>query len=194
MNSMKNLEQTKKLNDDMQAFSSQKAPLLIAVDEEGGRDARGKSFLEPAPSQESIGQSGDPDNATYWAKYNAGLLKSIDTNINFAPVADVSATDTRSFSGDTDNVTKFVEAAAQGYEEENFLYTLKHFPGVGKSTVDNHDNISHIDASKEVLDTKDIPPFKKVIDDHDNSKFAAMVGHVIYDALDSVNAASFSPP
>ena len=166
--------------------------MFFAIDEEGGRVARGKNFLEPAPSQESIGLSGHPGNANFWAKHNAQILKSIGVNLNFAPVADVGSRDTRSFGDDAQLVTKFVEAAAQGYESENFLYTLKHFPGIGKSKIDPHKEVSSVEDSKEILYAEDLPPFVKIIRWHDNSNFMIMVGHLKYDALDPVNSASLS--
>ena len=187
------VEQAKKLSDDIQAFAGQKIPLLIALDEEGGRVARGKEFLEPAPSQEEVGISGDASSATYWAQYNAKLLRSVGVNINFAPVADVGSRDTRSFGDDAQMVAEFVEASAQGYELENFLYTLKHFPGIGRSKIDPHKEVSNVEVGKDVLEAEDFLPFRKIIDGHDNSKFMVMVGHLKYDALDAENSASLSP-
>ena len=189
---MESVAQTKKLVDDIQAFANQKVPLFVALDEEGGRVARGKNFLEPAPSQEEIGY-GQPADATHWAKYNVKLLRSVGVNINFAPVADVGSRDTRSFGKDAQLVAEFVEAAAQGYESENFLYTLKHFPGIGKSKVDPHQEVSNVEVSREVLDVEDLPPFTKIIRGHDNSRFMVMIGHLIYDALDPYTSASLSP-
>ena len=192
----RNLEsvvQAKKFANDIEYAANQKAPLFFALDEEGGRVARGRDFLEVAPSQESIGQTGDPEVAKYWAKHNATILKSIGVNINFAPVADVGSKDTRSFGDDAQLVANFVDAAAQGYEAENFLYTLKHFPGIGRSKIDPHKEVSSVEVSKEVLDATDIFPFKKIINGHDNSKFMIMVGHLKYDALDPANSASLSP-
>lgn len=185
--------QTKKFASDIEAAANQKVPLFFALDEEGGRVARGKSFLQPAPSQEKIGQSGDVGAATYWADYNAKLLRSIGVNINFAPVADVGSRDTRSFGDDAQIVAEFVEASAQGYEKNNFLYTLKHFPGIGKSKIDPHQEVSSVEDSRAVLDAEDLPPFKKIISGHDNSNFMVMVGHLKYSALDPVNSASLSP-
>lgn len=185
--------QAKKFASDIEAAANQKAPLFFALDEEGGRVARGKNFLQPAPSQESIGQSGDVGAATRWADYNAKLLRSIGVNINFAPVADVGSRDTRSFGDDAQIVAKFVEASAQGYEANNFLYTLKHFPGIGKSKIDPHQEVSSVEDSRAVLDAEDLPPFKKIISGHDNSNFMVMVGHLKYNALDPVNSASLSP-
>lgn len=191
----RNLEsvvQAKKLADDIQAYSGQKYPLLIALDEEGGRVARGKDFLEPAPSQEEIGLSGDVSAATYWARYNAGLLRSVGVNVNFAPVADVGSRDTRSFGDDAQAVAEFVEAAARGYEAENFLYTLKHFPGIGRSKIDPHQEVSSVEVGRGVLEAEEFVPFRKIIGGHDNSKFMIMVGHLKYDALDAETSASLS--
>ena len=190
---LESVAQAKKFADDIEAAANQKAPLFFAIDEEGGRVARGKNFLEAAPSQEEIGLTGDVEVAKYWAVHNATILKSIGVNLNFAPVADVGSKDTRSFGDAPQLVANFLEAAAQGYESENFLYTLRHFPGIGKSKIDPHKEISSVEDSKEILDAVDIFPFKKIISNHDNSKFMIMVGHLRYDALDPVNSASLSP-
>lgn len=190
---MESVAQVKRLTSDIEAAANQKAPMLFALDEEGGRVARGKTFLTPAPSQEEIGLSGNPAEATYYAKYNADLLKSIGVNINFAPVADVGSNDTRSFGTDPQLVAEFVDAAAQGYEAENFLYCLKHFPGIGRAKVDPHKEVSNVEVSKEVLYAEDLPPFEKVIRNHDNSRFMIMVGHLKYDDIDPYNSASLSP-
>ena len=190
---LETIAQTKKLADDIQAAANQKAPLFFALDEEGGRVARGRHMFEVAPSQESIGLSGDPANATYWARHNAQILRSIGININFAPVADVGSKDTRSFGDDAQTVANFVDAAAQGYEAENFLYTLKHFPGIGKSKIDPHKDISAVEDDRATLAAEDLPPFVKIIRGHDNSRFMIMVGHLKYTALDPANSASLSP-
>ena len=190
---LESVEQSKKFANDIEYAANQKAPLFFALDMEGGRVARGRNFLEVAPSQEEIGYSGDPELAKHWAKHNVTILKSLGVNINFAPVADVGSNDTRSFDSDAQIVAEFVNAAAQGYEEENFLYTLKHFPGIGKGKIDTHQEVSSVEVDKATLDAEDLLPFKKIIRGHDNSRFMVMVGHLKYDALDPVNSASLSP-
>lgn len=189
---MESVAQVKKLTDDIKAEARQKAPLFIALDEEGGRVARGKNFLTPAPAQEDIGLDGDVSAATYWAEYNVDLLRSIGVNVNFAPVADVGSNDTRSFSYDGQLVADFVDASARGYEGKNFFYTLKHFPGIGKSKVDSHKEVSDITVSREVLEAEDFLPFERIIRNHDNSRFMIMVGHLRYTAIDPANSASLS--
>lgn len=189
---LESVAQTKKFASDIESIAHRKVPLFFALDEEGGKVARGEHIFKVAPSQEEIGLSGDVSAATYWAEHNATILRSIGVNLNFAPVADVGSRDTRSFGDDAQTVAEFVEASAQGYEAENFLYTLKHFPGIGKSKIDPHQEVSSVEVDRDTLDTEDLPPFKRIISGHDNSRFMIMVGHLRYDALDPANSASLS--
>ena len=189
---MDNREQVRNFSAELQSFANEKLPLFIALDEEGGRVARMKHDLTPPPSQAEIGATGDYNLAKTTAKNLSKELRNIGVNINFAPVADVGSRDTRSFSDNGELVAGFVDNAAKGYESENFFYTLKHFPGIGLSKIDPHQDISVIDADKNILDTVDLVPFKKIISTHDNSKFMIMVGHLKYSALDTENPASLS--
>lgn len=189
---MQNKAQVKKFTEDLNAVANEKVPLFIALDEEGGRVARMKHDLQVMPSQQEVGLTGNVNEAYNCAKLTAQNLREIGVNLNFAPVADVGR-DTRHFSEDPQVVAEFVESAAKGYESENFFYTLKHFPGIGKSKIDPHKAISDIEDSKAVLEAEDLPPFKKVIDENDNSKFMVMIGHLKYTAIDDKNPASISP-
>ena len=189
---MENKAQVKKLADDLQTVANQKLPLFIALDEEGGRVMRMKHDMPNVPSQQEIANSGDVSNAYSYAQLLAQNLRNIGVNINFAPVADVS-NDTRSFSNDPKITADFVSSAAKGYDAENFFYCLKHFPGIGKSKIDPHKNISDIDDDFDTLAIEDLPPFTKVISEQDNSKFMIMSGHLRYTALDDKNPASISP-
>ncbi len=185
--------QVRKFAEDLNLVAVEKVPLFIAVDEEGGIVSRMKHDLTPPPSQEEIGYGGNPADAFNYAKLNAQNLKDIGINLNFAPVADVGTQDTRSFSSDAEIVAEFVSNAAKGYEDAGLFYCLKHFPGIGRGVVDSHQDVSTIDASKEILDAEDLLPFKKIIAEQDNSKFMIMVSHLKYSALDAENSATLSP-
>ena len=189
---MESKEQVKKFSDELQAVGNEKVPLFIAIDEEGGKVVRMKDKLIPPLAQEEIGSTGDSNLARLSAESISRDLRDIGINLNFAPVADVGTTDTRSFSSDSKVVAKFVDSAAQGYEMENLFYCLKHFPGLGKGKVDTHQDISVVDADEKTLFDDDIFPFQNIISGHDNSKFMVMVGHLKYTALDKENAASLS--
>ena len=189
---MDNKQQVKNFVDALNVTANEKVPLFIALDEEGGRVARMKHDLTAPPSQESIGAGGNPADAETYAKQTADELNKIGVNINFAPVADVGSRDTRSFSDNANTVAEFLDSAAKGYEEKKFFYCLKHFPGIGRSKVDPHKDISLIDVDKNTLDAEDILPFKKIIATHDNKNFMVMIGHLKYSALDTENTASVS--
>ena len=184
--------QVKNFMVDLQAKSNENIPLFIAIDEEGGRVVRMKSEITPAPSQEEIGNSGDPELAKFWAESTAKELKFLGINVNFAPVADVGTPDTRSFSSDPSIVATFLDSATTGYENENFIYCLKHFPGIGKRISDPHQEISSIDISRETLEKEDIFPFKFIMNEHSQDKFMIMVSHLKYPALDEENSATLS--
>ena len=189
---MNTKSQVKKFIMDLQKKSDEQVPLFIAIDEEGGKVARMKHEIKTAPSQEEIGNTGDPESAKIWAESTAKELKSLGINVNFAPVADVGSPDTRSFSGDSSTVAVFLDSAAQGYERERFIYCLKHFPGIGKRITDPHQEISSIDVSREILEKEDIFPFKSIINTHPSDKFMIMVSHLKYPAIDEVNSATLS--
>ena len=189
---MKSPEQVKQLTSDLQAQSNEKVPLFIGIDEEGGDVVRMAEKLTPPPSQKEIGATGDIEQAKTWAIKTAKSLKEMGINVNFAPVADVGSNDKRSYSTDTNTVIDFVRAATKGYQQENIIYSLKHFPGIGKGKVDSHIDSSSIDVVKEVLMTEDILPFKTIIDENEPNDYFILVSHLKYPALDEEYPASLS--
>lgn len=188
---MESADQTKKLIADLQAKADQNVPLFIGVDEEGGQVVRGKSFLTPPPSEQEIGRSGEVTRAEESARQTAEMLKKLGFNVNFAPVADVGSY-ARSFGADPEQAAKFVSAAAQGYEQQRMMYALKHFPGIGRGTVDSHQDISTIGASREELAKRDLVPFKAIIDERQPEDYFILVSHLRYPAYDAENPASLS--
>lgn len=189
---MESPEQVKQLTSDLQSQSNEKVPLFIGIDEEGGDVVRMAEKLTPPPSQKEIGETGDIEQAKTWAIKTAKSLKDMGINVNFAPVADVGSNDKRSYSTDANTVIDFVRAATKGYQQENIIYSLKHFPGIGKGKVDSHIDSSSIDVAKEVLMTEDILPFKTIIDESDPNDYFILVSHLKYLALDEEYPASLS--
>lgn len=190
---IKSEEQTMELTRHLQEQAAQKVPLFIGIDEEGGRVSRGRSVIDPPPSQQEIGRSGEVVKAETWADKTGKRLKKLGIQVNFAPVADVSTDSERSYSGSPEQVTKFVKAAVQGYEINRVMYGLKHFPGIGKGTVDSHKDISSIAVSREVLEKEDLVPFRAIISDHPDMDYFVLVSHMKYPALDDAHPASQSP-
>lgn len=189
---MKSVEQVKSLTEDLQKNANQKVPLFIGIDEEGGDVVRMAEALTPPPAQMDIGESNDPELAKKWAVKTAQSLKAMGINVNFAPVADVGSNDRRSYSNDFNVVTQFVKAASSGYEQEDMIYALKHFPGIGKATVDSHLDGSVINATKDELMAEDIVPFKTIVTENNPYNYMILVSHLTYSNLDNENPASLS--
>ena len=189
---MKTQEQVKQLNAHLQAQAGEKLPLFIAVDEEGGVVARMKEQLPPPPSAQEIGETGTPDNARLWARKTARALRNIGFNVNLAPVADIGTGRGRSFGNTPVVVTDFVRSAASGYEQEDFIYCLKHFPGLGRGKVDTHLDSTVVNASRRELMKWDVMPFQSCIREKNPSGYFIMVNHATYSKLERNVPASIS--
>ena len=191
---MNNKYQVTGLNANLQRLNKEynKLPLYLCVDQEGGMVARMKQGLTVAPAAARIAEQGTPEDARRWAYQTAMELETIGFNVNFAPVLDIGIPYGRSYGHDAASVSKFTEAACRGYDQAGIIYSLKHFPGMGKSEVDPHTEQYRITASKEILLQEDTIPFKNIIQNFDNQDFMVMVGHLIYTGLDKLPA-SVSP-
>jgi beta-N-acetylhexosaminidase len=189
---MKTQEQVKQLNAHLQAQAGEKLPLFIAVDEEGGVVARMKEQLPPPPSAQEIGETGTPDNARLWARKTARALRNIGFNMNLAPVADIGTGRGRSFGNTPVVVTDFVRSAASGYEQEDFIYCLKHFPGLGRGKVDTHLDSTVVNAYRRELMKWDVMPFQSCIREKNPSDYFIMVNHATYSKLERNVPASIS--
>lgn len=192
---MLNGTQVSSLNKSIQEYSirQNKTPMFIAVDQEGGAVVRmAEQIKVKAPSQEEIAASDDPNLAKQWAYDTAQELTSMGFNVNFAPVADVGGLYGRTYGTDPQKVYTFVKAAIQGYIDGGIISVLKHFPGIGKSSVDLHEQEFQINTPLDVLTKEDFYPFTRIIAELDNNKFMLMTSHITYTALDAEHPASIS--
>jgi beta-N-acetylhexosaminidase len=172
-------------------------PLVISVDEEGGRVAR----LGPAhgfPATESAAALGARDDPTYTqaaAARMAATLAAAGINLNLAPVVDlnvnpqnpiIGALD-RSFSADPDTVTSQGGAFVRGHHEEQLLTTLKHFPRHGSSTGDTHLGVVDVTATWSEVE---LEPFGSLV--QAGLADAVLTAHVFNSTLDSEHPATLS--
>lgn len=169
--------------------SKNQLPLMIAVDQEGGTILRMREQVSPIPSQASFESA---EEVFKVAKLNAAELASMGININFAPVLDLSKTDSRSFGIDPQKAADYGTKAIEGFQTANVTGALKHFPGHGRSSVDPHLEESSVEADQLDLENSDIYPFKEIINSVDNSHFFVMVTHIKYPAYDKEKPASLS--
>ncbi|MEM5017444.1 glycoside hydrolase family 3 N-terminal domain-containing protein [Metabacillus indicus] len=192
---MKNPKQVAKLNNDLQELSKgnqQKIPLYISIDQEGGNIVRMEDQVTHIPSQKVLGESGSSELVYNTALKTAKELMAMGIQVNFAPVLDLSDTDSRSFGKSPQLTAGFGKQAVSGLTEAGMTATLKHFPGNGRSNVDPHLDTSSVRADKMDLENGDIYPFKDIIKNEDNNNFFVMVTHIKYPAYDEENPASIS--
>lgn len=187
---MKNPEQVKKFIANLKAAGDKKAPMLFALDEEGGIVVRMKESLTPPPSAASLGATNDPARAYTAMRPTADEMHDMGFNVDFAPVVDLNLDRGRSYSSDSNTVTNFAGEALQAINDAKLIGTLKHFPGLGGAVVDTHKGTAVVNKTKAELLQNDLIPY---INMNKNYNYFIMVGHGTYPALDN-SPASISKP
>jgi beta-glucosidase-like glycosyl hydrolase/CubicO group peptidase (beta-lactamase class C family) len=173
--------------------SLSKVPLMIAMDAEWGLGMRLDSTIS-FPRQMMLGSITGDSLIYEMGKEIARQCKRMGININFAPVADINnnpenpVINSRSFGENKLNVTAKSLAYMHGLQDNGVLACCKHFPGHGDTDIDSHLSLPVIKFPRCRLDTLELFPFKKLID---NGIGSIMVAHLSVSALDSsVNSIS----
>ena len=161
------------------------APLLIGVDQEGGR-VRRLPWAEPDDSPAALGSLDDPARVEQEAADAAGDLRLAGIDVDFAPVADVvsiptSFLGTRSFSRDPAVASKLVPAFVRGLQSAGIAATAKHFPGLGAAAANTDDRAVVVRAGAATL-TRGLAPFRSAIA---AGTRLVMVSSASYPALDA---------
>ncbi len=162
-------------------------PLLICVDQEGGRVQRfreGFSALPPLQGFDAL-YAQDPEAALALAEQHAWLMASevraSGVDLSFAPVVDLGrgnrAIGDRAFSADPQVVAAFTRAYVRGMHSVGMAATLKHFPGHGSVLEDTHVAAASDPRDLDALRALDLVPFAAGID---AGADAVMMAHVVY--------------
>lgn len=166
--------------------ASSPIPVLIGVDQEGGRVARMSPPVTWFPSARMMAMLGE-GTAEETATITATELRALGIHLNFAPVADVildadnEVIGDRSFASDTETAVAFVRAQVRGLQRGGVLSTVKHFPGHGDTAMDTHTGRAVITHRRDTWEHLDLPPFRAAIE---AGVDALMVGHLVFPALD----------
>jgi len=172
----------------MQAVSAT-GPVVVAVDEEGGRVQRFEAVLGSMPSAAAMGAL-PVDEVRALARDRAEALVTLGVTVNLAPVLDVGAAPgigDRSFSDDPLVVSTHGIAFAEGVLAGGLVPVVKHFPGHGRANADSHDELTTTPALEDLWEV-DLLPFALVPDG-----VAVMVGHLVVPGLTDGVPATLSP-
>jgi beta-N-acetylhexosaminidase len=161
--------QVRTFTDELREISEQLGPpLLVGVDQEGGKVDRIGHFGTPYPSARAL--DGDLDLAAEHAEITATELAALGIDVNFAPVADVDTEASnpiigdRAFSDDPEEVADYVVAQLDAYDGSGVVAGLKHFPGHGDTTEDSHLTLPRVDADLDLLVERELVPFARAIE------------------------------
>ena len=175
------------------------APVLI--DQEGGRVTRMKAphWREPPPANTFAQIAKNNIALASRAAYlNARLigkeLAQVGITVDCLPVLDIPNRGAHEVIGDRalgENSTLVEElgrALSEGLMAEAVLPVIKHIPGHGRAKSDSHKELPVVNTRLKELEVTDFLPFERL-----NEMPWAMTAHVVYEAIDPINAATISP-
>lgn len=187
-------EQLRALTAALQGFAAAIGlpPLIVSVDQEGGRVARlGPPFTQ-FPNTPPVATL---EEAERFAAVTAAELAAAGINTNLAPVLDIappgfgSVMEGRALGGDPQTVTRLGIAIMSGLQSRGILSVAKHFPGLGRTRLDSHEDLPVLDEEPAALEAFDLLPFRAAV-----SAGAAgiLLAHLLCPRLDPERPASLS--
>ncbi len=161
-----------KIRNDMQL-----PPLFIATDWEGGVVQKLSPPLMRLRSLREVADEGAQNWSAAvktYAATQAGELKQLGVNVNFAPVVDIDPGNAykgdkytkisrRAISDDAEKVASVAAVYSRGLLSGGVLPTLKHFPGLRLAAGDTHLGPVNVDVGVNELDRVDWLPFRKLL-------------------------------
>jgi len=172
-----------------------KIPLFLSIDEEGGKVTRMPKEFEKFPTNKAIGKINDPVLSNKIGSTIALEIGSFGFNMDFAPVLDVNSNSKnpvigdRSFGADVNIVSNLGIQTMKGFQSENIIPVVKHFPGHGDTSVDSHLGLPSVNNDLKRLKSLELIPFIEAIK---NNADAVMIAHILLPKIDSENPSSLS--
>lgn len=190
----RNYESPGQLRDLVSAIHAARTPpLLVGIDQEGGRVQRLREGFTRLPPSAWFGRRFAQNHEFGLAAAReagwlmAAELRSVGIDFSFAPVLDIdrgfnSVIGDRAFAANPDTVAALAGEWMQGAREAGMPSVGKHFPGHGGVAADSHQELPEDDRDVDDLWYQDLIPFRHLID---NGLEAVMPAHVRFGAVDS---------
>jgi beta-N-acetylhexosaminidase len=163
-------------------------PIVVSLDQEGGRVQRVKAPLTVWPAMARVAAVGDLAYTEAVGRAMALEIAALGFNVDYAPVLDVHTNAANPIIGDRAFGTEPRAAAAQalafwrGLESAGVRGCGKHFPGHGDTATDSHLELPRVDAGEERLRAVELVPFAAACEARVPM---LMTAHVVYPAIDT---------
>jgi beta-N-acetylhexosaminidase len=183
------------INELKKTNSSNKIPLFLSIDEEGGKVTRMPDEINKLPVSAKVGESSSPNLAFQIGEVLGQELNSFGLNMNFAPVLDINSNPNnpvigeRAFGTAPELVSKLGTQTMKGIQSQNVISVVKHFPGHGDTSVDSHVGLPSVDHDLDRLKSFELKPFASAIQ---NGADAVMIAHISLPKIDANHPASLS--
>jgi beta-N-acetylhexosaminidase len=171
-------------------------PLIVTVDQEGGRVQRLKDPpFTRWPPMRKVGTRGDEAVTEQVGRALGEELRAVGFNVDLAPSLDVDTNPKnpvigdRAFSSDPAEVARQGLAFWRGLESAGVRGCGKHFPGHGDTVQDSHLELPRLDAPWECLEKVELVPFAEAAR---AGVPLIMTAHVVFSAVDT-RPATLSP-
>jgi beta-N-acetylhexosaminidase len=170
-------------------------PLLLSVDQEGGRVARLRRGFSELPAMRTLGATGSSRLARELGGLAARELRAVGFDLTYAPVLDVDTNPQnpvigdRSFGSSAELVSELGAAFVTGLQQAGVAACAKHFPGHGDTEQDSHLELPRLRHELDRLERVELPPFRAAAD---AGVAAIMTAHVIFEAVDAAEPATMS--
>lgn len=160
-------EQTRNLIDDIRAILPVEP--ILSIDQEGGLVDRLRRISAPMPAPSSLKTL---EETKFLAELTAEILRILGFNMNFAPVVDVideargksfNGLYSRSFGKSKAEVVEYTTEYLESLQKGGCLGCLKHFPGLGASEVDSHEELPIVYLTREEIFEIDLLPYRRLI-------------------------------
>lgn len=182
------------------SIRGERAGLLVAVDQEGGRVQRFREGFVDLPPMRRLGTLWDSDRAAALAaagavgRVIAAELASCGVDLSFTPVLDVdhgpsTVIGDRAFHSDPVAIAELAGALVRGLVEGGMQGVGKHYPGHGHVAADSHTDVPVDDRPLHAIEACDLIPFARLVA---KGLGGIMPAHVIYPQVDA-RTAGFSP-
>lgn len=194
-------EQMKALTSEFRQLVGRKdAPVLI--DQEGGRVQRmgpPKNYWRKYPAAEKFGKLYNScaihalRAARNVARLMAEDLAEVGVNVNCLPVLDVPQVGAhriisdRAYANNPEIILALARAHVAGMLDGGVLPVMKHIPGHGRASVDSHQELPIVTATRAELEAVDFRVFAGFADCP-----MAMTAHVVFEVIDPAQPATLS--